>query len=281
MTSKRLLWGLYCGIPFVYHDGVTPGREALMRFASKSFVLLVLALVPARAGAEGIWNWTHQASGAGTANVFDGGPPVFDEGQTSDPTDRSMSFDAYDHTGSGSMAARAFAFGRSTVITTPDDSFRFHVEFIARYRPSPFPGGDNPGGEAEGELLSVFEFLMPADEIGLSYRLLIDETYQFTGSTAVVVENVTQGQFLLGLTAEVPQDWATFPGHTGDVIRITSMMSGSGTMGPGSYKEYRSALVMWFSVPEPGTFLFLLGGVCAVSRKRRGTVQRLAYESVS
>ncbi len=51
-----------------------------MRFVSKSFALLVLALVPARAGAEGIWNWTHQSSGSGTANVFDGGPPGVDQG---------------------------------------------------------------------------------------------------------------------------------------------------------------------------------------------------------
>ncbi len=147
-----------------------------MRFVWKSVVLMVLAVVPGRAGAEGIWNWTHQASGAGTANVFDGGPPVFDEGQTSDPTDPSMSFLALDRTRPGSLAASASASGDSFTIFAPDDGFMFRVEFRATYHPSSFPGGDNPGGEGEGELLSVFEFLMPADEIGLSYRLLIDET---------------------------------------------------------------------------------------------------------
>ncbi len=232
-----------------------------VRRSTMTAVVVSTGLHAGAAGAEGIWNWTHQASGAGTANVFDGGPPVFDEGQTGDPTHPNMSFDAYDPTGSGSMAASASANGRSTIITTPDDSFRFRVEFTARYFPSSFPGGDNPGGEAEGEILSVIEFLMPADEIGLSYRLLIHETYQFTGSTAVVVENVTQGQFLLGLAAEVPQDWATFVGHTGDVIRITSMMSGHGNMGPGSLRDYDSALAMWFSVPEPGRSPFPLGEV--------------------
>ncbi len=39
------------------------------------------------AGAEGIWQWTHEASGSGTANVFDGGPPVTADGATSGPGD--------------------------------------------------------------------------------------------------------------------------------------------------------------------------------------------------
>ncbi len=242
-----------------------------MRIIATSLVGLMAAMVPARAAGEGIWQWTHEASGSGTANVFDGGPPVFDERSTTGPNDAIMTLGAVDRTSTpGVLGAEAAATGRSHIESASDTTFRFVETFLVGYFPSSFPGGDNPGGEAEGELSSVIEFVMPADEIGWVYGLGIDNTFPFpfTGSASVAVENVTQSLTLLELSSEVSTVQTTLNGNTGDLIRITSLMSGSGGMGPGSGKEYEAFLGMTFTIPEPATFFLLLAGCVAVGRGR-------------
>ncbi len=150
-------------------------------------VLVIVGLLCGVTRAEGIWQWTHEASGNGRSNVFDGGPPVFDEGVTIGPRDAGMSFGATDSTGQGSFSARARAEGGSHIITTADDSFRFDVRFLVGYFPSAFPGGDNPGGEAEGQISSVIEFVMPADEIAQTdLYLASDESSHLTGAELVI-----------------------------------------------------------------------------------------------
>lgn len=194
----------------------------------------------------------HEASGSGWANLFDGGPPISAQGSTFSPTDLSMSFLALDLTMPGSLGASAEAVGGSFISQLSEvDGIRVGVELNTLYLPSLFPGGDNPGGAAEGELSSVIEFIMPADEIVWSYQLIIDEDAPlFEGSTLVVFENVTQSQTRLTLTEEVLfQKKETLFANAGDLMRITSAMSGSGSNGPGSSKQYEANLIMRFVVP--------------------------------
>ncbi len=115
------------------------------------------------------------------------------------------------------------------------------LEFIALYIPSFNPGGDNPGGAAEGELHSVIEFIMPTDELRWFYDLRIDETVQFGGSSHVVFENVTQGELLLDLTAAVsPTLEAVLSANTSDLMRLTTNMSGRGETAPAPLRKYVS-----------------------------------------
>jgi hypothetical protein len=229
----------------------------------------------ANGGVEpGIWNWTHVASGSASANVFDGGPTVFNDGATTDASDGSMVFGAHDNTMPGSFGAGASASGRSKILDSTDTLFRFSMDFDITYRPSPFPGGDNPGGEAEGELNSVIEFLMPEDVINWGYQLSIDQDDPFMGSTNVLVENVTQSEVLASITSEVqPAILTEIQGATGDLIRITSDFSGSGATPPGGLRQYDSTLFMTFSIPEPNTLLLLLPAFLVRSKKHRAYAQ--------
>ncbi len=214
----------------------------------------------ARAG-EFTFSW-HEFSGQGWANVFDGGPPVTDSEELAGEFG-AIGFFAVDRTRPGSLGALAWAHGESRISQlSHEDGIHVRVELSTLYLPSLFPGGDNPGGAAEGELFSVIEFIMPADEIYWSYQLLIDEDAPFfEGSTSVLFENVTQSQTLLTLSEEVLFEEGFLSGNPGDLMRSTSEMSGSGSMGPGSPKEYESTLNMFFIVPEPATLLCLaIGG---------------------
>ena len=212
---------------------------------------------------------SHVASGSGSANVFDGGPRRFDADATFGPTDPRMSFIANDGTGSGSYDAFATAFGQSWIVQQGGE-MRVLVDFDTTYSPSLFPGGDRPGGTAEGQLSSVIEFPLPADEIVWAYKLRIDDTIDFDGSSLVVVENVSQSETLLELNSTMPGFVnTTLAGQAGDIIRITSEMSGSGSAAPGvsTAREYRADLDMVFIIPEPGPFLLLLAGLPLLRKK--------------
>jgi hypothetical protein len=210
----------------------------------------------------GIWNWTHVASGNASANVFDGGPTVFNDGATTDASDGSMVFGAHDNTMPGSFGAGASASGRSKILDSTDTLFRFTVDLFAGYFPSFQPGGDNPGGEAESELHSVIEFQMPEDVVGMSYQLIIDQDDPFMGSTNILVENVTRSETIVELTSEVlPGILKEIQGTTGDLIRITSDVSGSGATPPGGLRRYDSTFDVLFIIPEPSTLLLLFPAV--------------------
>ena len=214
---------------------------------------------------------SHVASGSGSANVFDGGPAGVDSDVTFGPTDSLMSFLATDDTGTGSFDALASAGGRSRVNPRVEEMWVL-VDFIVGYYPSLFPGGDRPGGTAEGQLSSVIELPLPADDIFWAYQLLIRDTVDFEGSSLVVVENVTRSQTLLELTSEVSAVETRLAGQAGDIIRITSEMSGSGSAAPGvsTSRRYDADLDMVFIIPEPSTFVLLtLGSLVALRRRRR------------
>ncbi len=220
------------------------------------------------AGAEGIWFPAHAFCGSATANVFDGGPPLHSEGCITDPSEPFIALGPSDFTQPGSMGASASASTESSVFAFVDH-LSVAVRLRAAYSPSLFPGGDNPGGEAEADLFSVIEFIMPVDELAWDYSLLIDEDVPFfEGSTLVTVENVTQSQTLLTLTENTNIVHTTLQGSAGDLIRITSDMSGAGSMGPGSGKEYVSWLTMVF-LPEPHTWVLLAIAILAVPRRTR------------
>jgi len=238
------------------------------------FTILALTVSSLGADAAGAGDFTfslHEASGNGWANLFDGGPPISAQGFTFSPTDPSMSFLALDLTMPGSLGASAEAIGGSFIgQLSPEDGIHVQVKLTTLYLPSLFPGGDNPGGAAEGELFSVIEFIMPAEEIYWVHQLLIDEDAPFfEGSTNVLFENVTQSQTLLTLSEEVLFEKGFLSGNAGDLMRITTEMSGSGSMGPGSPKEYESTLNMYFIVPEPATGLcFLCAALAWLMPKR-------------
>ena len=231
---------------------------------------ILLSATPAVV-AETIWDWTHQASGSGTANVFDGGPPRTDSGDTVVLDNPWMTFSAYDLTRPGTMGARAYGSGGS-IISTRGDEMTLRVDLTAAYFPSSF-GGDNPGGTAEGSIFSVIEFVVPAGDVIWFHHLVIDERAPFEGSTRIVVENTTRSEILETLTSHMVSTPGPPLGAMGDVIRVTSMMEGIGTTGPASGKYYMSDLRLTFRVPEPGTpFLFGLVLLILITRRRRGSV---------
>ncbi len=227
-------------------------------------ILLGLATNAGRAGAGEFTFSFHDASGSGCANVFDGGPELCDSGGTIGPNDSNMSFLATDRTQLGSLGALARAHGESRIYDLQDfDGITVQVELFTGYIPSFFPGGDNPGGAAEGELSSIIEFIMPADELIWGYYFDVDDTIDFEGSTSILFENVTESETILTFSDD--DAGALFEGilsaNTGDLMRITSMMSGSGSTGPASVREYEARLSMTFIVPEPTTMLwFAIGG---------------------
>ena len=248
-----------------------------MRIKPILLLLTILTLLPTRAPAGTIWNWTHEASGSGSANVFDGGPTDFENGTTTDPSDHFMVFLASDDTMPGSFGASALAGGRSHIIEATDEVFRLRVDLLVGYFPSGFPGGDNPGGMAQGELTSVIEFTMPADELQWFHQLLIDEDTPFEGQTRIVVENATRSELLLELSSEVLSTESLLFASQGDLIRITSEIWGLGNMGPGSVKEYQSVMEMLFIVPEPGSLALLVTAIVVFPAeiwRRRGAMQR-------
>jgi PEP-CTERM motif len=240
----------------------------------RSIGLCVLFATASAAEAGSIWQWTHQASGGGTANVFDGEPPesAFDE--TAGPDDPWMFFVANDRTQVGSFGAGASSSGQSRILGDSDDAFGVLLTSRTGYLPSAFAGGDNPGGEAEGSLSSVIEFVAPVDDLTWSYLLDIDldPTNAFSGSTDIVLENLTQSTvFQFPIDDTVGLVGFTFDSDAGDIIRLTAEMSGSGGMGPGTGRVYNVFFQLQVDVPEPGTLSLLLAGVALTRRRRRAS----------
>ncbi len=231
---------------------------------------VLTGLLHTATSAEGIWFSFHEASGSGWGNVFDGGPPVTATCATTGPDDDLMSFLAADRTQIGALGASARASGASRIIPIGDDAMQFVVEFDASYFPGLFQGGDNTGGAAAGEMHSVIEFVMPVDELVWAYGLRIDDTIDFSGSTRVVFENVTTGETLLDLSSKLnPSIKTTLVGDTGDVMRLTTVMSGSGETGPAPDREYDARFTTLFRVPEPSSILFLIPAVLFAMRRGR------------
>jgi hypothetical protein len=235
-------------------------------------IIWVVGLGASGAAAEGIeWSWFQSFSGSATANVFDGGSVDSESVDFAGTNVPGYGASASDDTQPGSLGASAFGKSRGRLTVLEDDTLLIRVDTIAIYHPSFLPGGDNPGGFATAEMTSVIEFAMPVDVLDWTYRLDIDDVDfdLFTGSANVVIENVTRSRVLLELSENTLPTEATLDGAMGDIIRITSIMDASGSMGPGTGRIYRAELTLLFSVPEPSTLCLMLGCTAALLTKPR------------
>ena len=238
-----------------------------MRIHQWILVLALVAALPGPAQAGELWTWTNSAVGEGSAQVFDGGPPATDSVDRHETIAPSLGFDATDYTRPGSFGALASTHGASRVGDF-GQSMRVLADFSASYAASLFPGGDRPGGRAEGTFTSIVEFVMPVDQLDWFYGLGMGDAPRFTGSTNVTVVNVTSGQALLTLDSIMEGD-TILAAHAGDLIRITSEMSGGGEA-PGEFaidRGYGALLDMIFTIPEPASMVLLLAGLPVLRRR--------------
>jgi hypothetical protein len=220
-------------------------------------------------GGNDLWQVTHKVSGEGWAHVFDGGPVVTD---SASPRAGVLGFLALDYTRPGTDGASFATSGHSSVSASDEQgTFYLDVYFYTAYGSSWLPGGDQPGGEGAGWLTSVIEFPMPGDELEWAGSLLADEPSPgFYGSASVLVENVTQSITLMELTSGSGFE-RTLTGRTGDVIRITTEMSGGGSAPPGYWlvRGYSPSMGMLFTVPEPGAGILLVSALFVLHRRKR------------
>ncbi len=239
-----------------------------MKAYQTTLLIALVTLSHASARADSVWIWTNSAVGEGLAQVFDGGPAVMDSVDRHGTVAPTLAFRATDATRPSSLGALASANGESFVGDF-GRILRVMVDFSASYASSLSPGGDRPGGRAEGMLTSVVEFVMPVDELDWFYGLGITEDVGFEGASSVVVENMTQTRTLLTLTSEMGNE-TILEGHAGDLIRITSQMSGRGDApgGFGILQNYSARLDMIFTIPEPSTALLLLGGLLVLQSRK-------------
>ena len=242
-----------------------------MRLLARLFVGIIgLTAAPARAQFT-ISN--HSADGGGSAQLFDGGPPVADSDSVSGPDNDLMSFSAIDVSGDGPSAAFALA-GGSSQITNFGDFMSVYVELDALYAPSTEPGGDRPGATADAALSSLIEFPAPAGALHWFYLLDIGATSGFSGSANVVVENVTRAQTLLVMDSHVRPTTTILSSTAGDLIRITTDLAGTG-IAPAdadSIATYSPTMRMDFLIiPEPATQALAAAGILILLRRRRMT----------
>ncbi len=232
--------------------------------------VLVLTAMPVQA--DSIWQWTHEGSAAGMANVFDGGPVDVDSDSTNGLMDDDIGLFTSDRTDqSGVLGAQALAVANSTIFPEPD-VLVVSQNFTVGYIPSNNIGGDNPGGEATGQMDTVVEFVLPFDDAQWFSRLDIETDFNnvMNGETRVFVENVTRSSmielFNNGTSALIEFDFDT---SAGDVIRLTTSYTASGnTGGPSGLRVYDVNQSLIVRIPEPGTLMLLAVGALGVSRRR-------------
>ncbi len=213
----------------------------------------------------------HTAGGSGSAQLDDGGLPITDADNTTGLGDLLMSFSAIDATGTGQWAASALGGGSSQIYIFGEFMSVF-VELDALYVPSSEPDGDRPGGSAAAGLSSVIEFYTPAHAIDWFYLLDIDATADFSGTANVIVENVTRAHTLLVMDAQVPPTSTLLSTTPGDLIRISTELSGSGSALPdvASLETYSPTMRMDFLIiPEPATLAILAVGFLVGFRRPR------------
>lgn len=235
-----------------------------------ALVFAVAAVTPLYAGE--LWQWSHDAHFEGTANVYDGGPPVHVVAHTDGPNDPRVNRSANDSTWPpGSLSATALAAGGSRIFEDGDDLI-LDIDITVGYSPSYFQGGANPGGEAEGALNSMIDVTIPESGAELSVSALIfDEEHPelFSGDARMTVENLTRGSIIFEWNESDPSESINLYDAVGDVIRITTDLSGEGGMGPGSGRHYRARLLAIFRVPEPSSSVLLIVGTLLLSVNRR------------
>ena len=206
----------------------------------------------------------HAAQAWGSVQVLDGGSAEHesDSAVSNGPGQSLLVFGVVDQTREDGLGAAAEAKGWSVVYHC-DDEIWISVQLDISYTPSELEGGDRPGGTVAGRLLSAVEFRLPTTETVWTYRQLIDCTEGFSGSSLVVVENVTRSQRVLELGVHQPLfAEVRLRGEVGDLIRVSTEISGSGRGDEGAMEggRYSGRADIIFAVPEPGIMLLLFIG---------------------
>jgi len=249
----------------------------LRRYRNTSFSLLIAVVSvsagPAVARGGTIWQFTHEAGGAGSANLFDGGPVVSQAEATISLDDSRMSFSARDSTGSGVLGASASAIGISDIVLG-SDRLVLNADLSTSYVAESRLGAVRPGGEAQAWMTSVVEFVMPVDRLRWGLVFTVDRLPSYTGSASLLVENITRSEILVD---ESGSDRVSFrldtflSGTTGDLIRVSIDASAAGSTAPGlvSFGGFDVRVQQVFIVPEPASLSLLGLGALLVLRRRR------------
>jgi len=249
-----------------------------MRRSDKIHFLLVLAVISTAVCAESarggtIWQFTHEASGAGSARVFDGGPAESGSDATTSPDDPRMEFSPLDLTRPGVLGSDAFAIGSSDMGPGPG-RFTLNADLATTYSASSHLGADRPGGEAEAFMSSVVELVMPVDAVVWSLVFDITRGSGFTGEGSLLVENVTRSEILAdfsGTNTMTEFIDTTLNNVAGDVIRVSVAGSASGSVpaGVASHGGFDFRVRQTFFIPEPTSALMLGLGALFVFKRRR------------
>ena len=238
--------------------------------ARKALVVLAVGLTIGAPSASGetIWQWTHQAEGEGWAHVFDGGPVEFDSGSTTGPGDTGMGFLAVDLTRPGVLGATYWTGGESNAGAN-EERFGTTLRLFTHYSATSRVGSDRPGGEGNGRISSVVEFVVPADEVEWLVRLDVDQTTGFTGSTHLLLQNVTDGETLFESYQDLDESFI-LQGLLGDTMSLTIDSQGQGSVPAGipAIGFYEVDVSTLFIIPEPATMAMGALGILAMLRRR-------------
>ncbi len=210
----------------------------------------------------------HEGSGMGSAQLLGNDDTAegsfFSDG---DPLRTSLSFGASDLSEQPGVFGAGISASGISIYGLNDDVISAQIDFSLFYSPSNQIGGDNPGGMSEGEMSIVVEFEIPIDNPMWDYGLLIEETADFSGTTDLLIENITQGAVIAD-TQEMSFQKGVLDALAGDVLRITTLHQGSGSTGPAGMRGYFSDLSVFIFVPEPSSLMILAGGLVVSTRRK-------------
>ncbi len=241
---------------------------------ARRFVGRVLALVclsAATAGAEPVGLFEilrHEVNAEGSAQIFDGGPADTFDFDFDLPGQVSIGTGASDSTGPGAGGTTAGAGFRSAFGSGGPGIFIMSTGVTASY-----VGGTPPwGGTSDTTMVSIIEFVMPAERADFTVAFRRDSVGFFSQSGSVLMENITANQELF-----FANDSLTFLGsfvsNVGDVIRVTSDFSAQGNVPADVFGVFGGlvSLDVDVIVPEPASVGFLgIGAVFCLSVRRRG-----------
>ncbi len=243
----------------------------MRRIAAVSVLVVSWMSGPAARGEPTFEILRHEVDGGGTAQLFDGGPPVSDSISGDFPDDGVVGFSASDLTGIGVGHSLISVSGFSSFNNPPNGSDTLGVfsDLDGGYIGD---GPNRPGGTTSGTWSSIIEFVMPVDRMEWEFIFTQTESSTFTQSSMVTVENVTAGDMLVSTTE--PFGFVTeLSGSVGDVLRVTAAYAVDGFAPPGASGLLNSnaRLRSSFTIPEPNALWILSFGIAlCVSARRRG-----------
>jgi hypothetical protein len=130
-------------------------------------------------------------------------------------------------------------------------------------------GAKRAGGEGNGSVTSVVEVVVPMDEIEWGVSVDIDQEAEFSGTTHVVLENVTESITISAVSGS-GESRMTLRGMDGDLLRLTFQAEGRGNAPAGipAIRNYTVEVSSAFIVPEPvGVTLVAIGAIVVLRRR--------------